>query len=479
MPISPNVRGLRGLWISGLAAGVLAASGILLARAASAVPSAKPVRAARTSEAVTVDLLPADLRDAGTAILAAGPAERGKLAAKLGEQEPDRSAAFLAALLEHDDSAKVRAQIVSGLGGHQNPEMRRVLERTAASDADAGVSVLALEKLRERDAADLQAILKERLERAKREGDTAGAARLSQEDERWISLVHGTMLPSFLRRPPEPFAVPTAGRGVRVVAFGDFGDGSPSQRATAAAIRAEHVRRPFDFGLTLGDNMYEEGAESPADPRWKTQWEELYGPLGLRFYATLGNHDWKLADSPAAEILYSLKSASWNLPSPYYAFRAGNVQFFAVDTNDVSAAQLAWLDGELSKSNAVWKLVYGHHPIYSAGQHGDTVRLVEALLPVLRGRADLYFCGHDHDMQHLRPDGGVHFFVAGSGGAHQRPMHPHPRTIFAKTDQHGFATIEADSTSLTVRFIADDGSELYSYTLHKPPTAASLDPARP
>src|SRR5262249_27210170 len=150
------------------------------------------------------------------------------------------------------------------------------------------------EKLRERDAMDRRTLLKERLERARREGDAAGAARLAQEDERWISLVHGTMLPAFLRLAPPPLTVHTASRGARVVAFGDFGDGSPSQRSTAAAIRTEHVRRPFDFGITLGDNMYEEGAESPEDPRWKSWWEDVYGPLGLRFYATLGNHDWKL-----------------------------------------------------------------------------------------------------------------------------------------------------------------------------------------
>jgi tartrate-resistant acid phosphatase type 5 len=424
--------------------------------------------ATHRSEPVSLDLLPADLRDAGSAILSSAPAERGKLVARLAEGEPDRAAAFLGALLEHEESPNVRLQIVSGLGTHGGAEIRGALERTARADADAHVSILALEKLRERDAADRRSLLKERLQQARKDGDAAGVAQLAQEDERWISLVHGTMLPAFLRRAPATFRVHTAGRGVRVVAFGDFGDGSPSQRATAAAIRTEHLRRPFDFGITLGDNMYEEGAESPEDPRWKSWWEDVYGPLGLRFYATLGNHDWKLSDSPAAEILYSLKSTTWSLPAPYYTFQAGDVQFFAVDTNEVSAAQLAWLDDQLAKSDATWKVVYGHHPIYSAGQHGDTARLVDELLPVLRGRADAYLCGHDHDMQHLKPDGGVQFFVAGSGGAHQRPMHPHPRTLFAKTDQHGFATIESGDAGLTVTFIADDGTQLYRYTLQKP-----------
>jgi hypothetical protein len=46
-------------------------------------------------------------------------------------------------------------------------------------------------------------------------------------------------------------------------------------------------------------------------------------------------------------------------------------------------------------------------------------------------------------------------------------MHPHPRTLFAKTDVHGFAVMEIAGDLLTVRFIANDGSELYSYTLEK------------
>ena len=41
------------------------------------------------------------------------------------------------------------------------------------------------------------------------------------------------------------------------------------------------------------------------------------------------------------------------------------VQFFALDTQSValSARQLERLDTELSRSQARWKVVYGHHPI--------------------------------------------------------------------------------------------------------------------
>lgn len=59
-----------------------------------------------------------------------------------------------------------------------------------------------------------------------------------------------------------------------------------------------------------------------------------------------------------------------------------------------------------------WKIVYGHHPIYSEGAHEDNNTKIEQLPPLLRDRAHIYLAGHDHDMQHLKPEGQLHFFVA-------------------------------------------------------------------
>jgi hypothetical protein len=443
---------------------------LLVASAPVSGRPASPAKSLAAPNVASVNLLPQALRTRGSEILAAtDDAKRAKLAAGLAKDDPKAAERFLVALLDQDPASVVRQSIVNELGHYSGAATQQALRRHAASDPSVTVSLLALERLREDSMEGLRQILQQRIELAK-DGDPNSNAtlKLFAEDERWVSLVHGTMLPSFLRQPPGDFAIPVHGDVLRAVAFGDFGDGSESQRLTADAVRKAHATERFDFGLSLGDNFYEEGSESPRDPRWKTQWEDFYGALGIRFYAVLGNHDWKLPDSPAAEILYT--SPSWDMPAPYYSFVAGNTQFFAVDTNEVSDLQLDWLRRALEKSTSRWKVVYGHHPIYSAGQHGDTKRLVERLLPVLRDRADVYFCGHDHDMQHLKPDGGVHFFVAGAGGAHQRPIHPHPRTLFARTDVHGFAVIEVAGDRLTVRFIADDGSELYSYTIEKKAT---------
>jgi len=328
------------------------------------------------------------------------------------------------------------------------------------------VALLALEQLRAQQTQALAKLLGQRVEQARAKNDEAALRQLAQEQERWISLVRGSMLPAFMRVAPPHFRLKAEDQTARVLAFGDFGNGSTEQKQAAAAMLKFHRQTPFDFAVTLGDNFYSKGMESPTDPRWKTWWDELYDPLGIQFYATLGNHDWGLADSPAAEILYTRQSPSWRMPAPYYTFTAGPVQFFALDTNEVSEAQLLWLKDELAKSRARWKLVYGHHPIYSAGAHADTQGLIKRLLPVLKGRADVYLAGHDHDLQRLNAEEGVHFFVSGGGGAGLREPKPGARTLFAKA-AHGFCVVEADGKTLKVRFVDISLKELYEATLVK------------
>jgi hypothetical protein len=68
-------------------------------------------------------------------------------------------------------------------------------------------------------------------------------------------------------------------------------------------------------------------------------------------------------------------------------------------------------------------------------------------------------------MQHLKPEEGLHFFVAGSGGK-LRPIEPGPRSLFARS-ANGFAVVEADAKQLRVKFIDTKLDQLYEYTLAK------------
>jgi tartrate-resistant acid phosphatase type 5 len=377
---------------------------------------------------------------------------------------------FVRTQVRKDPSVRVRTTLVQQISTLARwtamPSTMALLEDVAKSDPDVTVSLLALDNLRRARLRGLTDVVAERLALAKASGDAKTIELLTEEQERWISLDRGTMLPSFLRVAPPVFAVKPADQPVRVLAFGDFGTGSDSQKTLAQTMVAYHQAEPLDFAITLGDNFYTKGMESTADPRWKTQWEDLYGPLNITFYAALGNHDWGFADSPAAEILYRPSNASWRMPASYYTYTAGPVQFFALDTQSVALSdkQLQWLDRELGKSTAKWKVVYGHHPIYSGGNYEDRPDLIARLLPVLRNRANIYICGHDHNLQALRPEDGVHFFVAGGGGAGLYQLRQYERSIFASS-ANGFAVLDADASRIKVTFVEASGKKVYETTI--------------
>ena len=76
-------------------------------------------------------------------------------------------------------------------------------------------------------------------------------------------LSSGGLLPTFMQQPPPVFAAVPTGWPVRVLAFGDFGDGSDAQKEVATTMLAHHRQKRFDFAVTLGDNFNSTGMESP------------------------------------------------------------------------------------------------------------------------------------------------------------------------------------------------------------------------
>jgi hypothetical protein len=254
--------------------------------------------------------------------------------------------------------------------------------------------------------------------------------------DRWLGQQLGDAVPRFLQTPPPSFTVVPATRRIRVLVFGDYGN-LPAQRAIAADMTRYHQAHPFTLGITVGDNFYNpDGMSSPSDPRWRTLWEDVYGPMRIPFYASLGNHDWYNGDSPAAEIMH--KSSSWHMPAEFYRFRAGPVEFFAIDTQigEVSPVQLDWLAKALASSSAPWKVVYGHYPIVDPTGAPDR-RFAGLLSVVEQGHADVYLCGHIHDLSKIPARGNLHFLLSGGGG----------------TEGKGFAVLEADAHTLTMTLV--------------------------
>lgn len=270
---------------------------------------------------------------------------------------------------------------------------------------------------------------------------------------------------------PKEVALDRAGPGLRVLVIGDFGMGNKGQFDVAKAIAAMHRTKPFSFGITVGDNFYQYGVSSVADKKWKTRWEEPYGTLGIPFYPTLGNHDYY--GDVQAQLDYKSPSDSWQFPARQYVLRSPLVDLVAIDTTDPRTEQYAWLDRVLSESKAHWKIVYGHHPIYSAGSHGDNQAMERELLPVIRGRVALYVAGHDHDLQYFKPVDGTHLIISGGGGGRLRQLRPDPRTLFARTT-YGFTTLEINPSRVLVEMFDRNGQRIFESEIFEQPTRTGM-----
>src|SRR3989442_1278364 len=272
----------------------------------------------------------------------------------------------------------------------ENVHANQMLLDVLGTDPDTGVIARAAQTLRSHMATRIRRAIEQRREATPRTTDAALSRLLGNLEEEWTLLESALLFPRFLREPPPVFAVPeTKGlRQVRVVAFGDFGfdevteDSAlqqgwgkglePWESKVAATLQRYQARRPFHFGITLGDNFYPEGIAGPVDARWKRLWDDKYGALGIPFYPSFGNHDWYDGNSPAAEVLHTQHSRTWRFPAEFYSFTAGPVQFFAIDGNNLTPRQLAWLQAALEQSHAAWKVVYGHFPPYfTAGEASD------------------------------------------------------------------------------------------------------------
>jgi len=440
--------------------------------------------APQATEEALLTTLPPELREAGAAILREKDDDaKARLVRKLVEEANAPSGGnrvapkvrqFLIALVDAKQCPRNSSQCIGLVAGTlkdtPDPVLRMALERWVSCHPDPDVAVTALNALLEVNGFELSQLLQQRVDLARASGAEGALRILGRAQERLGWSNRGlAILPSFFWDAPPVFSVAPASESIRVVAISDFGDGPDVQQKVADAMLSLHRAHPFDFGLTLGDNYQDDGAHSPTDARWQEYWERWYPRLGIPFYVTLGNHDWRSPDGPAAEILYSQRSPEWRLPSPYYTFTAGPVQFFAVHTVLMSEAQLLWLRDELKKSTAKWKVVYGHYQVYSAVR-GDNDDLIRRLLPILEeNHVDLYLCGHEHLIQHLRRAGSVHFFVNGAGGGGARSVRKpgYEGLLFSAEEKQGFTVLEADGSSLTVRFIGEDGGQLYDYTLRK------------
>ncbi|WP_231597918.1 metallophosphoesterase [Synechococcus sp. CBW1002] len=264
------------------------------------------------------------------------------------------------------------------------------------------------------------------------------------------------MLPSLgIAIAAAPWFIPRSGRSasqgpptrLRVLAIADSGSGNANQQAVADRMAALHRREPVNLVLMGGDNIYPDGNIKLVQSTFERPYRALL-QAGVPFHAVLGNHDIRTANGTP-----QLHYKPFGMAGRWYSLRRGPVEFFLLDTNGNADwnRQLPWLQSALSASKAPWKVVVGHHPIYSSGHYGDQPHLIHRLTPLFkRHGVQLYINGHEHNYERTKPIDGITYLTVGGAGAWLRPVKANARSARAAS-VYSFAELDFTPTQLELR----------------------------
>ena len=207
---------------------------------------------------------------------------------------------------------------------------------------------------------------------------------------------------------------------------GDWGRrGHAYQKHVARQMGLEAARTGSKFVVSTGDNFYRLGVSSVHDSHWNESFDNIYIDHSLQtpWYPVLGNHDY--GGNIYAQIERSGICPRWRMPERWHKISGAqhgrpDIDLFFIDTavwigkeslpfsilgSSVSRhdqyVQKQWLMQCLKDSDASFKLVFGHYPIYSIGPHGGHASLQDLDDLLIQTGVTAYVCGHDHCLYHI------------------------------------------------------------------------------
>ena len=217
------------------------------------------------------------------------------------------------------------------------------------------------------------------------------------------------------------------------------------------------AREPPDFILGTGDSLYplieadDIGAASRATILAE-RFDPYYAQLGVDFFQCSGNEDLLnvFGGDSKSMVAHTWRSAIWRMPAlsyciprlpPWIAIHITNSNVFGFGTTVAEAAVFSEelmareIDGltETFASCTGFKILVGHHPIFTAGKRtfhyngdGELLYMRHLRRAIEDCGVHFYFSGHEHLQSHIVGPACEHI-VQGCGGARDRPNPKHPR----------------------------------------------------
>lgn len=280
------------------------------------------------------------------------------------------------------------------------------------------------------------------------------------------------------------------------IVMGDFGRmGEYHQQAVADEMAEAAITADIDFVVSVGDNFYPNGVQSIHDPQWDVSFEDVYRDLSLHvdWLVALGNHDYR--GNVQAQIDYAAKSRRWQMPARYYqktfeledsaslllvvidtnpfieSYHADTNKYFGLNKQD-TARQRAWLEETLANAgdHIKWKIVVGHHPLYSGGKRKmdeSTIQMRQKFGYIFEDLGvDAYLCGHEHDLQIIKPEDWTPVQYLSGSASEIRPTGSTEGTVFAAAEP-GFMLFSLTRKQLQVQIVNAQGNVLFTDILKK------------
>lgn len=273
-----------------------------------------------------------------------------------------------------------------------------------------------------------------------------------------------------------------------------LGDAQCGLEGWGQLLRRAWRRNPDAGFLLLAGDLVDRGNE-------RTNWDHFFlraeGVLdSVPFMPCAGNHEYLDKGPWLYSAFFDLprNGPSGIDPKLVYSFEYGNA-FVAVLDSTLAVAdrrmaeiQAKWLDSALGKSQATWKFVMFHHPLYASHRSRENLGLRDAWLPVFdRHHVDLVLQGHDHAYLRTYPmranqrvassAQGTTYVVSVSGDKYYE-QDPRDYTEVGLTNLSTYQTIDIDvlSNRLTYRAWDVEGREVDSLVIDKPRTLSRVRP---
>lgn len=291
------------------------------------------------------------------------------------------------------------------------------------------------------------------------------------------------------------FVAGLPGQKLRFGVIGDSGSGDSRQIAVARQMEAFEKEHPWQFVLMLGDNIYDDGNPRSFDRKFKNVYRNLMA-AGVKFHATLGNHDRVSPLSRKGMVQVEDDAFGYVGHQDEYVLAAGPKIDGKVLARFICLNSDAWLD-ELQTPKRLeprlarlrewlrecdqyhWNIAFFHNPVYSFAAsktlrfftgrygHGPEDALRRVLEPEFKGKIDVVLCGHEHFYQKIRPQNGIHYFISGGASKIRRGADKnHKQVEFAAETLH-FMDFELSEQELDYQAISDKGLVIHSGAIRK------------